>query len=405
MIYKSRKYCLSCNKSNLKEIMNLGLHSYADRFIPKKLLKKKDPKFPLILQLCKKCNFIQSKIITPAKDRYSTVEYSYTSSNSDYAKDHWREFSRYLEKKFILKNKKIIEIGSNDGFLSEILQKKGAKVLCVDASELMIKLSKKKKLKSIHSIFDYKQSRLIKEIFGPADIIIANNVFNHANNPTDFIKGVKNLLVTKSGVFIFEQPDFTVGALTHKFDQIYHEHVSYFTATNIKNIIEKNNLKIKHISKNKYHGGSLRTIAGFHKIGKTSKNLLIYLKNENMNKIYSIGFYQKLMKKIYENKVLINKKIDKLKNNNFTIVGIGAGAKCNTFLTYNDLDDKKIDFITDSSRLKQNKYTPSTKILIKDDNEIKKYKKIACIILIWNISKIVVKNIKQINNKVKFIRT
>ena len=31
-----RKKCLSCNNKSLKEIINLGLHSFADRFVPKK---------------------------------------------------------------------------------------------------------------------------------------------------------------------------------------------------------------------------------------------------------------------------------------------------------------------------------------------------------------------------------
>ena len=59
MKYKIRKKCLSCNKETLNEIINLGDHSFADRFIPKNKLKKKDPKYPLILDLCRKCNFIQ----------------------------------------------------------------------------------------------------------------------------------------------------------------------------------------------------------------------------------------------------------------------------------------------------------------------------------------------------------
>ena len=68
-------------------------------------------------------------------------------------------------------------------------------------------------------------------------------------------------LLKEEGMLIFEQPNFTIGALSLKFDQIYHEHISYFTATNIKSILNYNNFKINHLSKNDYHGGSLRTIA------------------------------------------------------------------------------------------------------------------------------------------------
>ena len=146
MKYKIRKKCLSCNKETLNEIINLGDHSFADRFIPKNKLKKKDPKYPLILDLCRKCNFIQSRIITNPKERYIDLDYSYTSANSNYSRTHWEKLANDLDKKNYLKGKKIIEIGSNDGFLSLLLKKKGANVLCVDASSFMTNISKKKNL-------------------------------------------------------------------------------------------------------------------------------------------------------------------------------------------------------------------------------------------------------------------
>ena len=81
----------------------------------------------------------------------------------------------------------------------------------------------------------------------------------------------------------------------------------------------------------------------------------------------------------------------------------GAGAKSNTFLTFYGLGNDKIKFLTDSSRFKKNKLTPVTRIPIKDDNELKKYNKIACIILSWNISKLIINKIKKLNNKIKII--
>ena len=182
-------------------------------------------------------------------------------------------------KNLILKKKKIIEIGSNDGFLSSILKEKGADVLAVDASKFMVNIYKKKKINSIHSIFDFSQSKKIKMKYGEADIIIANNVFNHSNEPNNFVKGVNNLL-KNDGKFIFEQPNFTKGVLSLKFDQIYHEHISYFTAKNIDSILRYNDFKIMNISKNDYHGGSLRTIAVKKKSKITSFNLSMLINFE-----------------------------------------------------------------------------------------------------------------------------
>ena len=89
----------------------------------------------------------------------------------------------------------------------------------------------------------------------------------------------------------------------------------------------------------------------------------------------------------------------------YTICGIGAGAKSNTFLTYYGLNNKIVKFLTDSSKFKQNKLSPVTRIPIKDDSEVIKYKKIACIILSWNISSLVINKIKKLNKKIKIIYT
>ena len=403
MKYEVRDKCLCCNKKKLKKIIDLGSHSFADRFIPKNKLHVKDPTYPLILDLCASCNFIQSRFITNPKNRYLAIDYSYTSSNSNYSKNHWIEFAATLEKKNNLKNKKIIEIGSNDGFLSHLLKKKGADVLGVDASEFMVKLSKKK-VNTIQSIFTFNESKKIKKLFGEADIIIANNVFNHSDKPLDFLKGVYNLL-KKDSIFIFEQPNFTIGVLSLKFDQIYHEHVSYFTAKNIKSILKFSNFKIISLAKNAYHGGSLRTVA----VKKNSKikefKIKKFINYENKNNIYKIKFYKEMMKKINIKKINMLSKLANLAAKGHTISGIGAGAKSNTFLTYYGLNRHSIKFLTDSSKFKQNKYTPVTRIVIKDDKYIINYDKIVCIILSWNISNLVIKKIKKLNKKIKIIYT
>ena len=398
-----RKKCLSCNNKSLKEIINLGLHSFADRFVPKKKLYVKDPTFPLILDYCTKCKFIQSKVKTNPKQRYLEIDYSYTSSNSNYSRNHWNEFANFLEKKFKLKYKKILEIGSNDGYLCEILNNKGANTIGVDASSFMTKLSEKRKVKSVNSIFNYYESKKIKKRFNKFDIIIANNVFNHSDQPSNFLKGVFNLL-NDDGIYVFEQPDFAIGALSLKFDQIYHEHVSYFTSRNIKSILKQNKFKLILIKQINYHGGSLRSVAvkNNSNIYKESYNRKIFKK---FDKIYNLNFFKKMMNKINKKKHNLIKKIEFLKDKGYVICGIGAGAKANTFLTYYNLNNQSVKFITDSSRFKQNKFTPLTRIQIKDDKEIKNYKKIACIILSWNISNLLIKKIKKLNKNIKILNT
>ena len=159
------------------------------------------------------------------------------------------------------------------------------------------------------------------------------------------------------------------------------------------------------IKKNGYHGGSLRTIAvkASSKFKEFRATRLVNY--ENKNKIYNLSFYKNMMKKINLKKIKLIEKLIILSQKGHILSGIGAGAKSNTFLTFYGLDNNVIKFLTDSSKFKQNKFTPVTRIIIKDDDELIKYKKIACLILSWNISDIIVKKINKINKNIKFIKT
>lgn len=401
---KIRNKCLCCKKEDLKEIIKLGSHSFADRFISKKGLSTKDPLYPLVVVICKSCSFIQLKYVTNPKDRYSTIDYSYTSSNSAYSRKHWNDF--FLDSKKIIsrfKFRNVMEIGANDGYLSEIFLKNNYNVLAIDASNFMVNLIKKKKIKSENLIFNYSESKKIKKKYGKHDLVIANNVFNHADNPSNFLLGVKNIL-NDNGMFIFEQPYFANSVKEFKFDQIYHEHISYFTIKNIKNLLKNNGFKIFKISFNKYHGGSIRTAAVLDQSIYSAMNLKKILAQEEKTKVNNINFYKEFEKNIINKKKTLLKKINNLIIKKYKIFGVGAAAKANTLLTFYDLNSEKINFITDGSKYKINKYTPKTRIKIVGDQEVKKYDKIACIILAWNISNLLIKKLKKINKNIKFLK-
>ncbi len=399
-MFNERKTCLSCNSKKLYKVIDLGNHSFADRFLSKKNLSEKDPLYPLIVDVCKKCSFFQLRIKTKPYKRYGEIDYSYTSANSKYSRNHWDNYFLQITKKYKNKIKKILEIGSNDGYLTNQFRK-GYEPICVDASPFMVKISRKKGLISENLIFNLKSSVYLKKKYSLQDLIIANNVFNHSDNPRNFLKGVKNLL-TKNGVFIFEQPYFYKSLKDKKFDQIYHEHISYFTVKNLSNLLDNSGFKIISLSFNEYHGGSIRAHVTHKENTKKKYSLEKIIKKEIKLGIYKKEFFYKFDLYMKSKKKEILKNLNKFKDNEYTIAGIGAAAKANTILSYFGINNKIMDFITDGSKFKINKYTPKTRIKILSDDKLKKYKKIVCFLLAWNISKILKKKLLKINKNIKF---
>jgi len=391
------------NKTNIK-VFDLGEHPFADTFISHDDLNKKEPIYPLRCLLDRKSGCIFNEVITSDKKRYNLYDYSYTSSNSKYSRDYWKKYANDFQKKYKLKDK-VLEVGCNDGYLINLLNNKGYMSFGCDASKFICDLSKKKKFKVLNYIFNFKNSQKIKKKIGKVKYLIANNVVNHSNNPNDFIKGVENIL-DDDGYFIFEQPYWLETIKTIRIDQIYHEHITYFTIKFAKWILEKNGMYLYNYEKTPYHGGSLRIIAKKKKnikkdfFTKISKGI----KTEIKYGLFGKKIYEAINKKLQIRAKILHKKLNYHKKKGFKIAGIGAAAKANTFLCFFRLDNTIIDFVTDASKFKIGKFTPKTRIPIYADQILKKKnRKIVAIILSWNISKLLKLKLKKLNKNIKFI--
>lgn len=393
------------NRNQDLKIIDLGFHPFADTFIKKNQLNYSEPVFQLSCYLNKRTGVIRNTIITDEKSRYNLYDYSYTSSNSIYSKNYWETYSTYIKKELNVKNNsKILEIGSNDGFLLTCLKKYTKNIWGIDASKFMCSIAKKNKIKTFNLIFNKKSSQKIKNKIGKVDIIISNNVLNHSNDVLNFILGVKELL-KQDGSFVFELPYWYNLVLKEQFDQIYHEHVNYFTIKSSQFLLKKCGFKIVKIKETEYHGGSIRVHAKISRSKKINLETKKYIYKETRAGLFNEKTYIRMMNNLNKRKVSFLKKIIHFKNQNYKIIGIGAPAKGNTFLNFLRLDNVLIDFITDSSKFKINKYTPLSRVPIVADNYLKKIKSKICIIFLsWNLEKIIKPELIKMKNKLKIIR-
>tara|TARA_Y100000004_G_C8931832_1_gene420338 strand:+ start:616 stop:1785 length:1170 start_codon:yes stop_codon:yes gene_type:complete len=387
----------------MEKIIDLGMHPYADTFIKKDQLNKTEPIYPLQCFLDKKTGYVKVGLETNPDERYNLYDYSYTSSNSELSKKYWKAYAKEVCKKLKLnKPIKITEIGSNDGYLAKQFQKKKHKVLGVDSSTYMAEIANKLGINTHCGIFDSSLSKDIYNKYGKMDLIVANNVFNHSNDPLDFALGVKNLL-TPEGVFVFEVPYWYNTITDKKFDQIYHEHVSYFTVKSSNELLKKIGLTVFDAEVVDYHGGSIRI---YSKVSPTtiSPNVNKLIDKEQKEGLFEIETYSKFMSEIKLKRAKFLKKLYKIKEKNIPVIAVGAAAKGNTFLNFYNLDSTIIDYVTDVSIHKKDKYTPLTRIPIQDDKTVfEKYKDVYVIILSWNISSMLKKKLKQFNKNIKFL--
>jgi SAM-dependent methyltransferase len=386
------------------KILDFGQHPYADTFVKNDQLNLSEPVFPLQVYLCPDSGGIQLGYISNAKDRYNLYSYSYTSSNSATARHHWDTYAHTVSNLW-RRNGTVVEIGSNDGYLLRQFQTHGHSVLGIDSSSAMCKVAEDDGVPCINELFDLTVSDQVRNQHGPAGIVIANNVFNHANDPVAFAQAVANLL-NRDGIFIFEVPYWLSMIESGRFtDMVYHEHPSYFTVKSAWTLLKQAGMEIIDFDVVNYHGGSLRVFARHDTGISMPVKVEDAIARETQVGLFNVDFYLHIQRRFEQLKVewLANFYQILHKDPDAVVIGVGAAAKANTWLRWHGLDNTVIKCITDSSPYKQGKYTPLTRIPICGDEEFAQHDAPYALILSWNIGEGLRNAILNINPNTRFL--
>lgn len=385
----------------LIEILDLGMHAYADTFISPDQLQLSEPVFPLKVMLDPETGHIQLGYISPARDRYSLYSYSYTSSNSTASRAHWDEMAAACMTRNIADHN-VLEIGSNDGYLAAQFLGRCHSVLGVDPSSEMCDLAQQRGVPVINDLFCQTTADTIRRIHGQQHVVISNNVLNHANDPVEFAQAVASVL-HPDGVWIFEVPYWRDMVTNGWFDMIYHEHPSYFTVKSLKALLATAGLVIQDITVVDYHGSSLRVTAGR---GPQCPETMAMIDQEIAQGLFRPETYHRWYQAIVGKRDRVLGEIMRLRNLEPTvpIIGVGAAAKANTLMNFYRLDSSILHCVTDASVQKQGKYTPLSRVPIRGDNEFAQHDRCYALILSWNISAGLRRVISDINPNVKFIQ-
>ena len=389
--------CLLSGKPVIK-ILDFGQQPYADTFIAEHQLSLSEPTFPLEVYMNEESGSVQLGYVSDAEDRYNLYSYSYTSSNSKTARDHWDELAATIKSNYG-NDKLVVEIGSNDGYLIGQF----AKGVGVDSSQEMCGIAMERGVNTVNALFDVMVADHVRQTYGSANVILANNVFNHANNPVDFAIAVSKLL-DDNGVFVFEVPYWGWMVTNGQFpDMVYHEHPSYFTVKSAQTLLARAGLTIADFELVNYHGQSLRITA---RHGQAVANKVTEaIKQETEQGLFDTTFYADLQKRLELDKIKWLANFYQLLDQDpaAVVIGVGAAAKANTWLKYYGLDKTVIKCITDASEFKQGKYTPLTRIPIRSDNEFAEHDRPYALILSWNIAEPLKQALLKINPNTRFI--
>lgn len=419
--YKEKKVCLCCGSKRLRKIVDLGNQPLANSFHTK---SQSLQTFPLQVNFCENCSHFQlSHIVNPD---YLFKNYLYVSGTTKTLKDFFEQiatdimwhyhiyqfeygflqpFSKKSEDEFPYdyvtdkvkegREMSILDIACNDGSQLDAFKKLGLKTYGVDPAKNLVEISRKN-----HSVVcGYFDGNSLKgKTF---DIITAQNVFAHVENPLKFLRNADRVL-SKNGLLFIQVSQSNMFKNT-EFDTVYHEHISYFTTQSMAQLVKRANMNLLSIEELDIHGGSKLFVIGKKNATELAdaKSLVntyeAIVEERKICPIYSheLEDYQKNVNKICDNTLA---KLEKYKSEGYEIYCYGAAAKGMTFLNY--LKPKGIKAVIDDNPLKVGLLTPGTNIEVKSIDEIKnsKAEKIVFLVLAWNFASEIKKRIAKVRD-------
>jgi hypothetical protein len=375
--------CRLCGSTNLAGVVDLGATPPCELFLAAEQVDEPEMTYPLHLRLCTECLLAQlPPLITPEE---TFTEYAYFSSYSDSWVRHAKEFVdaqvARIDPGFV------VEVASNDGYLLQHVVEKGIRCLGVEPSVNVGAAAREKGVPTLTAFLSPETGRAVREEHGPADLVVANNVYAHIPDVVGFTEGLRALVADDGWVSIEVQHLLTL-IEQNQYDTIYHEHFQYYTVASARRALASGGLSLVDVELVPTHGGSIRLLAQpAESAPEPTQRVLDVLAREKAAGLHELAGYTAFAGRVAKvRRDLLRFLVDAAEAGK-TVVGYGAPGKGNTLLNHCGIRQDLLAYTVDRNPYKHGRYTPGTRIPILPPEQIAVDKPDYVLVLPWNLRK------------------
>jgi SAM-dependent methyltransferase len=350
--------CRICNNAT-KTVLDLGATPPANSLLTN---KNDEIKFhSLVLEYCGSCGNLQLRDCLNSDDLYK--HYFYVTPKSNTLDSHYDYLTSFLlSRDYVNRHSFVVEVGSNIGAYLKFIKPNVKSIMGIDPAENIAAEANKNGINTVCEFFGQDSASRIKSTYGTADTIIARHCFAHNSSPHDLLRGVTALL-SSNGTLVVENA-YAVNTIEgNEFDQIYHEHMFYYSIQSMSKALAMHGLLLVDVLISLVHGGSICFIAKRAESNPTVMDSIeTHLAYEKavLNESSLLNFASNA----YRLKLELTNHIKMLVASGKTIYTYGATAKGNTLLNFAGLTHKEIKYCVDSTDIKLNKFLPGSGIKI-----------------------------------------
>jgi methylation protein EvaC len=363
------KTCLICGNP-IEPFISYGKMPIANGFIKEDEFAK-EYFFEMKVAHCPQCNMVQL-IDQPEREQMFNENYAFYSGTSKFMGLHFKEFAEEIKSNLTsMKDPFVVEIGSNDGIMLRNFKNAGIRHLGIEPSKNVAQVAQNDGINTITEFFDKELARKIVQKDGKADAFIAANVMCHIPYFHSIIEGI-DILLNEEGIIVFEEP--YLGSVLEKttYDQIYDEHVFLFSLHSISYAFEKHGFDLYNAVLQETHGGSMRYYLCRKNKRKISNSVIALKKYEKDLGIKKEQTYLDFRRNCENAKIKLMSIIESIRSQGKRIVGYAATSKSTTIINYCGITKKHLDYICDTTPIKQGKFSPGAHIPVKPHSEFQK---------------------------------
>jgi hypothetical protein len=374
------------------QVIDLGYQPLADDLVKVSEFNRECIYYPIKINLCRKCQYLQNNYIVGDKILYNK-NYHYRPGISKSVVDNLKMLAKETIRNYDLKSKDlVIDVGSNDGtLLSQFKYLGHSNLLGVEPTNTYV-FHKKHNIDVINDYFNLQTSQKIYSKYKKAKIITTTNVFAHTNRLGDFINGLKKI-IRKDGIFIVENHYLLDVIKRNQFDTFYHEHLRTYSLKSLIRLMKQYGFYVYTAKTSERYGGNIQVHFTLQKV-RPDSNVNKILKTEKDFGLDSPKTYFRFNSNLERIKIELFEYLNK--NKSKFIVGKAFPARASILIHYFSFLKDYLQFIAEQpTSLKLKHYIPGTSLEIKSSNLLLKNKPDIMVILAWHMFDVILEKWKQ----------
>ncbi len=357
--------CRVCGGSRLELAIDLGEQPWANDFLAPEQAGA-EFFYPLRVLYCADCETAQLDYTVRKEVLFG--DHTYLSGVTRTLQEHFAQTAAQVDRAYFANRTKkaVLDIGSNDGTQLSAFKALGYDVLGVESSRSTAKIANERGIPTLNAFFNEAVARDLRRRF---DVINAAGVFFHLEELHSVTSGIRESLA-EDGVFVVQALYMRDIVRNLAFDQIYHEHLLYYTATTLCRLLTRHGLEMFDVCVSPIHGGSLIAHVGHAGRRVIGPRVAALLAEEARSRINTLAAYREFAAAIAARREEERARLSREVASGKRIFGFGAPVKGNTLLNYFGIGTETIECLVEKNPLRRGLVSPGMHIPVVLESDV-----------------------------------